>query len=64
MENFHHDGIPDFLSISFGPDDPAHPPMTFEQITKNLFVSIGLLGPTIRDHQPSFFVIGFIPETY
>ena len=27
-------------------------PKTFEQITKYLLVSIGLLGPTIRSHHP------------
>ena len=64
MENFLPKGIPDFLSISLGPDVPEHPPITLEQIIKNLFVSIGLFGPTIRDHQPSFFVIGLNPLTY
>ena len=50
--------------ISFGPDVPEQPPKTFEQMTKNLFVSIGLFGPTILDHHPFFFVIGLIPLTY
>ena len=27
-------------------NDPKHPPITFEQITKYLFVSIALSGPT------------------
>ena len=50
-------------SLWLGPYDPKHPPITFEQITKYLFVSIGLLGPTAYDHQPSLFVIGFKPAT-
>ena len=49
---------------SLGPVEPAQPPSTFEQITKNLFVSIGLLGPTILDHQPSLPVMGLFPATY
>ena len=40
-----------------------HPPITFAHITKNLFVSIALLGPTRYDHQPLLFVIGFVPVT-
>ena len=49
--------------ISFGPVDPAHPPRTFAQITKYLFVSIGLSRPTMRVHHPSLLVIGFFPVT-
>ena len=44
--------------MSLGPVVPTQPPKTLEQITKYLFVSIGLLGPTIKSHQPFFFVIG------
>ena len=31
---------------SLGPKEPMQPPITFAQITKYLFVSIALLGPT------------------
>ena len=48
---------------SLGPHEPMHPPITFAQITKYLFVSIALPGPTAVTHHPSFFVIGFIPLT-
>ena len=49
--------------ISLGPYEPIHPPITFAQIIKYLSVSMALPGPTAYDHQPSFLVIGFIPET-
>jgi len=39
------------------------PPSTLAQITKYLFVSIGLPGPTANVHQPSLFVTGLIPVT-
>jgi len=39
------------------------PPITFAQITKYLFVSKALPGPTAVTHQPSFFVTGLIPDT-
>ena len=52
-----------FLSISLGPHEPIHPPITFAHITKYLFVSIALPGPTAVTHQPSFLVIGFVPLT-
>ena len=48
---------------SLGPKDPIHPPITFAHITKYLFVSIDLFGPTAKDHHPSFFVTGFKPVT-
>ena len=59
--------VPKILFVSelvlLGPKEPKHPPITLAQIIKYLFVSIALLGPTAYDHQPSFLVIGFIPET-
>ena len=33
-------------SFAVGPNDPMHPPITFAQIIKYLFVSIDLFGPT------------------
>ena len=50
-------------SILLGAYDPMHPPITFPHITKNLFVSIDLFGPTKCDHHPLLFVIGLIPLT-
>jgi len=40
-----------------------HPPITFAHITKNLFVSIALFGPTAYGHHPLLFVIGLVPLT-
>ena len=48
---------------SLGPNDPIQPPITFAQITKYLFVSIALPGPTAVTHQPSLLVIGLVPVT-
>jgi len=39
------------------------PPKTFAQITKYLFVSTALPGPTAVDHHPSLLVIGLSPVT-
>ena len=50
-------------SISLGPKEPIHPPITFAQITKYLLVSIALPGPTAVTHHPSLFVIGITPAT-
>ena len=33
-------------SMLEGPNDPMHPPITLALITKNLFVSIALFGPS------------------
>ena len=35
-----------FLLMWLGPKEPIHPPITFAQITKYLFVSMDLFGPT------------------
>ena len=54
-------GFLDFSSTVLGPKDPIHPPITFAQITKNLFVSIGFDGPIKYVHQPFLLVTGLIP---
>ena len=56
--------LPDTGLISFGPEEPIQPPMTFGHTTKNLFVSIDFPGPTTFDHHPSFCVIGCLLATY
>ena len=45
-------GLPVAGLISDGPVVPEQLPMTFEQITKYLSVSMGLPGPTMMSHQP------------
>jgi len=35
--------------------EPLQPPMTLEQTTKYLSVSMALPGPIMLSHQPSFF---------
>ena len=40
--------------IEDGPVDPKHPPSTFVQMTKYLFVSIAFPGPTNSSHHPGF----------
>ncbi len=47
-----------------GPVEPMHPPSTFTQMTKNLFVSMGSPGPTMRLHQPGLPVSGWGSATY
>ena len=39
------------------------PPITLAHITKYLFVSMALSGPTAVTHQPSLLVIGLVPVT-
>src|SRR5512136_3183430 len=45
-------GLPVCGLIDIGPVDPLQPPMTLEQITKNLSVSNALPGPMQSSHQP------------
>src|SRR5579863_9114855 len=44
-----------------GPVVPRHPPSTLVQITKYLFVSNALPGPTMLSHQPGLPVSWLIP---
>ena len=45
-------GLPVCGLIDIGPVEPLQPPITLEQITKNLFVSNALPGPMQSSHQP------------
>ena len=50
-------------SMLEGPKEPIHPPITFVQITKNLFVSIAFEDPTKCDHHPGLLVTGLLSAT-
>src|ERR1017187_5310766 len=47
--------------IDEGPVVPLHPPNTFVQTTKYLFVSNALCGPIMLSHQPGLPVSALIP---
>src|SRR5450830_1301991 len=48
-------GLPVAGLVCMGPVEPKQEPRLLTPMTKNLFVSSGLPGPTILSHQPVLF---------